>query len=124
MTEIRSARSYFRKGLALCAMLLALCDPVQAQQSAKVPRIVYLSAGSASSQASRVEVFKHGMRELGYVEGKNIVVEQRYADGKLDRVATLATEVVSLKLDVIVTGGPAATRAAKEATSTIPIVMG
>lgn len=83
-----------------------------------------MSAGSASSQVSRVEVFKQGLRELGYVEGKNIVIEQRYAEGKLDRVAALAAELVSLKQDVIVTGGPAATRASKEATSTIPIVMG
>ena len=103
----------------------AMCGAVaQAQQSKKVPRIVYFSAGSAASQASRLEVFKQGLRDLGYADGKDIVIEQRYADGKLDRVAALAAELVSFKLDVIVTGGPAATRAAKDATATIPIVMG
>ena len=110
--------------LALCPLLLALCSSVEAQQPAKVPRIAYFSAGSASSQASRLEVFKQGLRELGYVEGKNIAIEQRYADGKPDRVPELAAELVGLKPDIIVTGGPAATRSAKEATATIPIVMG
>ena len=108
----------------LWAMTFALFPPAQAQQPAKVPRIAYFSAGSASSQASRLEVFRQGLRDLGYADGKDIVIEQRYADGKLDRVAALATELVRLKLAVIVTGGPAATRAAKEATATIPIVMG
>ena len=69
------------------------------------------------------EAFRQGLRELGYVEGKNIVIESRYADGKLDRLPALAAELVRLKVDVIVTGGRAVTRAAKEATSTIPIVM-
>ena len=96
----------------------------EAQQPKKVPRIAYFSAGSASSQASRLDMFKRGLQELGYAEGKDIVIEQRYAEGKLDRVAALAAELVGLKLDVIVTGGPAATRSAKEATATIPIVMG
>jgi putative tryptophan/tyrosine transport system substrate-binding protein len=106
-------------GLALASVHLA-----EAQQQTKVPQIAYFSAGSASSQASRLEVFRQGLRDLGYAEGKDIVIEQRYAEGKLDRVAALAAELVGLKLDVIVTGGPAATRAAKEATATIPIVMG
>jgi putative ABC transport system substrate-binding protein len=106
-------------GLALASVHLA-----EAQQQTKVPRIAYFSAGSASSQASRLEVFRQGLRDLGYAEGKDIVIEQRYAEGKLDRVAALAAELVGLKLDIIVTGGPAATRAAKEATATIPIVMG
>jgi ABC-type uncharacterized transport system substrate-binding protein len=109
---------------ALCTLLFALCSSAQAQQPTKVPRIAYFSAGSAPSQASRFEVFRQGLRDLGYVEGKDIVIEQRYAEGKLDRVAALAAELVGLKLDVIVTGGPAATRSAKEATATIPIVMG
>ena len=108
----------------LWAMTFALFLPAQAQQPAKVPRIAYFSAGSASSQASRLEVFRQGLRDLGYADGKDIVIEQQYADGKLDRVAALATELVRLKLAVIVTGGPAATRAAEEATATIPIVMG
>ena len=72
---------------------------------------------------ARIEAFRQGLRELGYVEGKNIVIEWRYADGKLDRLPALAAELVRLKVDVIVTAGPTATRAAKEATVTIPIVM-
>ncbi len=72
---------------------------------------------------ARTEAFRQGLRELGYVEGKNIVIEWRSAEGKLDRLPALAAELVRLKVDVIVTGGPTATRAAKEATSTIPIVM-
>ena len=69
------------------------------------------------------EAFRQGLRELGYVEGKNIVIEYRYAEEKLDRLPALAAELVRLKVDVIVTAGPSATRAAKEATNTIPIVM-
>ena len=72
---------------------------------------------------ARIEAFRQGLRELGYVEGKNIVIEYRYAEGKLDRLPALAAELVRLKVDVIVTAGPTATRAAKEATVTIPIVM-
>jgi putative tryptophan/tyrosine transport system substrate-binding protein len=108
----------------LVGLTLASVRLVEAQQPTKIPRIAYLSAGSASSQASRIEVFKHGLRDLGYAEGKDIIIEQRYAEGKLDRVAALAAELVGLKVDIIVTGGPAATRSAKEATATIPIVMG
>ena len=78
---------------------------------------------SPSAISARLEAFRHGLRELGYVEGKNIVVEERYAQGKLDRLRELAAELVRLKVDVIVSAGPEATRAAKEATSTIPIVM-
>jgi putative tryptophan/tyrosine transport system substrate-binding protein len=110
--------------LAISAMLFAFCASAAAQQPKKLPRIAYFSAGSAASQASRPDVFQQGLRELGYAEGKDIIIEQRYAEGKLDRVAALAAELVGLKPDVIVTGGPAATRSAKEATATIPIVMG
>ena len=73
--------------------------------------------------SARTEAFRQGMRQLGYVEGKNIVMEYRYADGKLDRVLALAAELVQLKVDVIVTAAATPTRAAKEATVTIPIVM-
>jgi len=71
----------------------------------------------------RIEALRQGLHELGYVEGKNIVIEWRSAEGKLDRVPALAAELVRLKVDVIVTGGATDTRAAKEATNTIPIVM-
>ena len=109
--------------LALCALLFALCVSAQAQQPAKVPRIGYLTADSPSADSARTEAFRQGLRELGYVEGKNIVIEWRYAEGKLDRLPALAAELVRLKVDVIVTAGRTATRAAKEATKTIPIVM-
>jgi len=109
--------------LALSAMLFALCLSAQAQQSKKIARIGFLSATSASSQSLRVEAFRQGLRELGYVEGKNIVIEWRFAEGKADRLRELVAELVRLKVDVIVTGGPPPTRAAKQATSTIPIVM-
>ena len=108
---------------AFCSMLLALPFPAQAQQPKKVPRIGFLAAISLSAIAARVEAFRQGLRELGYVEGKNIVIEHRFADGKPDRLPALAADLVRLKVDVIVTTGPAVTRAAKEATSTIPIVM-
>ena len=111
-------------GLALCSLLLAPCFAAEAQQPAKIPRIGYLNASSASSASSRVEAFRRGMHELGYVEGKNVVIEYRFAEGNLDRLRQLTAELVQLKVDIIVSGGPTVTRPAKEATSTIPIVMG
>jgi putative tryptophan/tyrosine transport system substrate-binding protein len=104
-------------------LLLALSFPAQAQQPLKVARIGYLTASSLSAVAFRIEAFRQGLRELGYVEGKNIVIEWRSPEGKADRLPGLAVELVRLNADVIVSGGPAATRAAKEATATIPIVM-
>ena len=94
-----------------------------AQQPTKVPRIGFLDAPSAAAVAVRTEVFREGLRQLGYVDGKNIVIEYRYAEGKIDRLPALAAELVRLKVDVIVTGGATVTRAAKKATTTIPIVM-
>jgi putative ABC transport system substrate-binding protein len=110
-------------GFALSAMLLALSFPGQAQQPKKIPRIGCLYAGSPSTQSARIEAFRQGLRELGYVEGKNIIIEYRHAEGKFDRLPALAAELVRLKIDIIITGGEPATRAAKEATITIPIVM-
>ena len=109
--------------ILVAAMLLAVEVTVEAQQPKKVPRIGYLSATSGPINAGRFEAFRQGLRELGYVEGKNIFVEWRFAEGKLDRLPALAAELVRLKVDVIVTTGRIPTRAAKEATSTIPIVM-
>jgi putative ABC transport system substrate-binding protein len=109
--------------LTLCAMLFALCVSAGAQQPGKVPRIGYLTGATPDGQLHRIEAFRQGLRELGYVEGKNIVIEYRYAELKPDRVPALAAELVRLKVDVIVTGGGGLTRAAKEATTTIPIVM-
>jgi putative ABC transport system substrate-binding protein len=109
--------------LALCASLLTFSFPAEAQQPKKAPRIGYLSAASASAMVPRANAFRQGLRELGYVEGKNILIESQYADGKLDRLPALAAELVRLNVDIIVSGGPAATRPAREATSTIPIIM-
>jgi len=95
----------------------------EAQQAKKVSRIGYLIPNSPSTNPARTEAFRQGLRELGYVEGRNIVIEYRYAEGKLDRLPALAAELVRLRVDVIVTAGPLPTRAAKEATTTIPIVM-
>ena len=99
------------------------------QQTTRIRRIGYLGFGFTSSSRSanpwRADAFREGLRQLGYVEGKDIVIEWRYAEGKLDRVGELAAELVRLKVEVIVTAGPVPTRAAKAATatSTIPIVM-
>jgi putative ABC transport system substrate-binding protein len=95
----------------------------QAQQPTKVSRIGYITAGSLSAQSARIEAFRQGLRELGYTEGKNLVIEYRQAEGKFDRLPALATELVRLKVDIIISGGPTVTRTAKEATTTIPIVM-
>jgi putative ABC transport system substrate-binding protein len=102
---------------------LAVAVIAEAQQPAKIPRIGFLITSSPSTIAPRMDAFRQGLRELGYVEGKNIVIERRHADGKSDRLPALAVELVNLKVDVIVTSGPTATRPAKEATSSIPIVM-
>ena len=104
-------------------MLFALCSSAEAQQAATPPRIGYLTNESLSATSARGEAFRQGLRELGYVEGKNLVIEWRSAEGKLDRVPALAAELVRLKVDVIVTIGSSVSRSAKEATSTIPIVM-
>src|SRR4029450_4539179 len=93
----------------------------QAQQPAKFSPIGYLASFIASS---RHEAFRQGLRELGYIEGKNIVIEWRYAEGKFDRLPALAAELVRLKVEVIVTSGPQSTRVSKKATVTIPILMG
>ena len=109
--------------LTLYAMLFALCFSAEAQQPKKVPRIGFLGSASPSAISTRIEAFRQGLRELGYVEGKNIVIEYRWAEGKIERLPDLATELVRLQLEVIVTAGPSSTRPVKEATSTIPIVM-
>ena len=119
MTVTRQRKRHEEKNHGPCSLRYALCAllcPLEAQQPTKVPRIGYLAGASPSAVAARIEAFRQGLRELGYVEGKNIVIEWRYAEGKLDRLPALAAELVRLKVDVIVTAGPTATRAAKEAT--------
>jgi len=109
--------------IVLVAVLLAVAVVAEAQQPKRVPRIGFLSAVPLSNMSARVEALRQGLRELGYIEGKNIVVEWRNAEGKLDRLPALAAELVRLKVDVIVTAGPASNRAAKPTTVTIPIVL-
>src|SRR5262245_21464711 len=109
--------------ILVAVILLTVAVVTEPQQPKKVSRIGFLIASSRAVNAAREEAFLQGLRDLGYLEGKNIVIEWRSAEGKLDRLPALAAELVRLKVDVIVTAGPADTRAAKEATSTIPIVM-
>jgi putative ABC transport system substrate-binding protein len=113
-----------KKVLAIGAILLAITVPAAAQQPKKIPRVGYLVAGSRSSESDRIDAFRQGLRELGYVEGQNIIIEARYAEERFDRLPDLAGELVRLPVDVIVTGGNQAITAAKQATTTIPIVMG
>jgi putative ABC transport system substrate-binding protein len=94
-----------------------------AQQPKKVPRVAWLTSSPLSGNANRIEAFRQGLRELGYVEGENIVIEYRSGEGNRDRVPALAVELVHLKVDVIVTAGASTTRSAKAATTTVPIVM-
>ena len=110
--------------LTLCALLFALCLSASAQQPGKIPRIGYVSGtGVSKSPGPQVEAFRQGLRDLGYVEGKNIHVEYRYALDGRDSVSDLTTELVRLKVDVLVLPTGTAIRAAKNATKTIPIVM-
>jgi len=107
-----------------CAMLFALSSSASAQEPKKVFRIGYLVIGDATSESARSEAIRLTLRERGYIEGQNIAIEYRYAEGKRDRYGELAAELVSLKVDIIlVSGGDVAIRAAKNATKTIPIVM-
>jgi len=116
-----ATRQLFSLGLG--SLLFALCGSTGAQQPVKAPTIGLLVGGSASSDAVRIEAFRQGLRELGYVDAKNIAVEYRYGEGKPDRLIELAAGLVRLQVDVIVTAGPTATNAAKKATNTIPVVM-
>ena len=110
--------------LTLGAMLFALCVPAQAQQPAKIPRIGVVSAdGDRLTPGPQVEAFRQGLRDLGYVEGKNILVEYRYVEGKSDRIPGLVAELVQLKVDALVMRPQPAIRAAKQATKTIPVIM-
>jgi putative ABC transport system substrate-binding protein len=109
--------------ILVVVVLLAVAVIAEAQQPAGIPRIGILLTASASSFSARVEAFRRRLRELGYVEGKNLVIEYRYAEGKLERLPDLAAELVRLRVDVIVTTGPGIL-AAKKASATIPIVFG
>src|ERR1043165_2109902 len=114
-------QSFFEAVLALATLLSILCLSATAQQPTKIPHIGFLSVSPLGSV--RTEAFRQGLRELGYMEGKNIVIEWRSGDGSSERTAALAAELLRLKVDLIVTGGAGATRPAKAATKTVPIVM-
>jgi putative ABC transport system substrate-binding protein len=126
MTVVSSQWSVVRKsiiGPTLCAMLFALCFPVHAQQTGKIFRIGFLDNSTASGSAVLVDAFRQELSKLGWIEGKNITIEYRFAEQKNERRPELAADLVRLKVDLIVgTSGPSAL-AAKRATSTIPIVM-
>jgi ABC-type uncharacterized transport system substrate-binding protein len=109
--------------LTLCAMLFALCSPADAQQPTKIPRIGFLDSSTAAGSAGLVEAFRQELTRLGWIEGKNITVEYRFAEQKLERLPELAADLVRLKVDLIVTSGGTTPLAAKGATTTIPIVM-
>ena len=121
-SKIQNRRSL---GLSVIAFLLVVTGAVaQAQQPKKVPRIGYLSQFEPARESPRSEAIRRALRELGYVEGQNIAIEYRYAEGKPDRIPELAAELVRLKVDIIVAaGGSVIAQAAKNATKTIPIVM-
>jgi putative tryptophan/tyrosine transport system substrate-binding protein len=110
-------------GHLVCALSIALSAPVDAQQSTKVPRVGYLAAVSASADAPRLEAFRQGLRDLGYVEGQNIIIDYRHEDRGFERLPTLAAELVRLKVDVLVAVTTNAALAAKKTTATIPIVF-
>lgn len=120
MTDVRDRKSEASRRTGLNALLsslcfvaglpFALCDSVRAQQQTKVSRIGFLGATSSSANLDRVKAFRQGLREAGYIEGQNILIEYRYAEEKFDRLPGLAAELVALKVDVIVTGGSSVTR--------------
>jgi len=109
--------------LILLPALLAAPLAADAQQAGKVPRIGFLSVTSPSDRPSLLDAFRQGLRELGWVEGQNIVIDYRYADDRLDRLPDLAAELVRLKVDIIVSVGTQGVTAARNATEAIPIVM-
>jgi putative tryptophan/tyrosine transport system substrate-binding protein len=110
--------------LALCAMLFVVSFPAEAQQPGKVPRIGFLPpSGDSNNPGPQVEALRRGLGDLGYIEGKNILIEYRYMEGMSDRIPSLVAELMQLKVDVLVVAPLQAIRAAKQATKTIPIVM-
>jgi putative ABC transport system substrate-binding protein len=104
-------------------LLFAICTVTEAQQPAKTPRIGYLTTAFATEVKGRIDAFRQGLREVGYAEGKNIIIDYRYGDGKSERLPALARELLDLKVDMIVTHGFPPARAAKQATQSTPIVM-
>src|SRR5437667_5240425 len=121
--EQRMINNVFVFICSLLTVFLLTVSLAQAQQPGRIPRIGLLFAAPPSANSARIEALRQGLRELGYVEGKNIVIEWRYAEGKPHRLSPLVAELVRLKVDVIVSASSVGTRSFKEATNTIPIVM-
>jgi putative ABC transport system substrate-binding protein len=122
MTVVRSLWSVVGKALALSAMLFALSVPAEAQQPSKIPRIGYLDSGTASGSAVLLDAFRQELSKLGWIEGKNLTIEYRFAEQKQERLPELAADLVRRKVDQIVVSGAPSAGAAKRATTTIPIV--
>jgi ABC-type uncharacterized transport system substrate-binding protein len=118
-----SSKRFRAFSFALCALLLVLCASANAQQPGKIFRIGFLDSSTVSGSAVLVEAFRQELRTLGWIEGKNIIIEYRFAEQKRDRVAGLAADLVRMKVDLIVASGTPTVLAAKKATTTIPIVM-
>jgi putative ABC transport system substrate-binding protein len=119
-SAIRNAKCFL---LALCAMLLAPSVPAEAQPAKKIPRIGFLGNSTATLEANLVRPFREGLRDLGYEEGRNIVIEYRWAEGKYERFPDLVSELIASKVDLIVTAGTPATQAVQKATKSVPLVM-
>ena len=109
--------------IALIALLFALCFSAEAQQTKKVPRIGFLGNSTPALEENLIGPFREGLRELGYVDGKNLLIEYRWAEGKYERFPTLIAELIALNVEVIVTAGTPASLAVKKATTSIPLVM-
>ncbi|MGH7828253.1 MAG: ABC transporter substrate-binding protein [Candidatus Binatia bacterium] len=121
--NLKSAIQNSKSAILVCALLLALSFPAEAQQPAKLHRIGFLGNSNATLEANLVGPFREGLRDLGYIEGRNILIECRWAEGKYERFPALIAELIALKVDLIVTAGTPASLAVKKATTSIPLVM-
>ena len=119
-----SRRQFLQGGVVLTGLSLLSARPVAGQQAAKVPRIGFLAVGSREGRAFMIEGFLQGLGERGYVEGQNIVIEYRFSEDRNDRLPALAAELIAMKVHLILASGTPASFAAKQATTTIPIVVG
>src|SRR6058998_1203066 len=119
-----SRRQFLQGSMALAGFSLLLAAKAPGQRATKVPRIGFLAVGSREGRAFLIDGFLQGLRQAGYVEGRNLLIEYRFSEGRNERLPDLAAELVALKVDLIVASGSPASLAASQATFTIPIVMG